>query len=95
MTFINDTFGYGGAASIYFAGQWWMVGLFLIIIFGLYLYGSNISREGLILFVISAFLLTSINNIFQIPQEYQLMIVIPIIIFIGLIFYSVINRWDK
>lgn len=92
MTFIATTFGQAGAATAFFAGQWFMVGLFLILIFGMYFYGANIPREGLILFLASAFLLVSIDNIFEIPQEYQLTVIIPIMLFIGIILYGVLNR---
>lgn len=92
MTFISTTFGQTGTAIVFFAGQWWMVGMFLILIFALYFYGANIPREGLILFLASSFLLASIDNIFEIPQEYQLTIIIPVLIFIAIILYGVINR---
>lgn len=92
MTFLAATFGETGAAVTFFAGQWWMVGIFLIMIFALYFYGANIPREGLLIFLASSFLLVSIDNIFEIPQEYQLTIIIPIMIFVSIILYGVLNR---
>lgn len=92
MTWINQTFGSQGVALSFFSNQWWMVGMFLILVFALYLYGARIPKEGLVLFIISALLLAGINNLFDIPQEYQLVIIVPILIFISVILYLVLNR---
>ena len=89
MTFLNSTFGEVGAATEFFSGQWWLVGFFLIIVFGLYMYGKGVRTEGMILFLLSAFLLVTIDNLFIIAQEHIVFVVAVLIIFVC----EVLSRW--
>lgn len=85
MGLLNETFGITGTAQTYFGGEWWLVGLMLILIFLLYFYGAGLSPEGIIIFIFSALLLVTIDQLFTIDNDIIMTIIIFILLFISLV----------
>lgn len=91
MGLLNATFGETGTAQAFFGGEWWLVGLLLIMVLLLYFYGRGVSGDGLIVFIFSAILLVTLDNLFRITNDIVMTIVIFILIFVGLILVRAIG----
>ena len=83
MGILNQTFGVAGTAQAFFGGEWWIVGITLIMIFLLYFYGRGLSPEGIVMFLFSAILLVTIDNLFTINNDIIMTVIIFILIFIS------------
>ncbi len=83
MGVLLDIFGSEGLATGFFGGQWWMVGLFLLLIFVTYLFGAGFSAEALALFIFAGVILVTIDNLFRIPSDWIIIIITFIVILIG------------
>ena len=92
MGLLADIFGQSGQATAYFGGQWWMTGLFLIFVFALYFYGRGFTTEAMSLFLFSAIILVTIENLFEIPSDWIILIIIFITIVVGLGLANLIKR---
>jgi hypothetical protein len=90
--FFDYMFGENGNATAFFGGEWWIVGIFVILLFCLYLYQNRVSPQGIAIFLLSAFLYVTVDGLFSIPQSYIVTIVLFIIIFVAMYFYSFVNR---
>lgn len=84
MSLLAEIFGINGSAAEFFGGQWWLAGIFLIFVFTVYLYGRGFTQEAMGLFIFSAFILLTIDGLFQIPIDWIIMIVVFITMLIGL-----------
>jgi hypothetical protein len=89
---LATTFGETGTATAFFGNQWWLVGFFLIIVLLLFFYAYGLSTEGFIIMLISSFLLLQINNLFEITNDYMILITVVLLLFISYIFYRVIDK---
>ncbi len=89
MGLLTEIYGSSGLAFDFFGGQWWLVGLFIIFIFTVYLLPKGFSAEAMSLFLFSAFILVTIDGLFQIPSDWIIIIIAFITIIIG---FSV-NKW--
>lgn len=92
MGLLNATFGQAGTAQTYFGGEWWLVGILLIFIFLMYFYGKGVSVEGLVLFIFSAILFITIDNLFQVGEDIIMTAVVFILIFIAFGLYKIVTR---
>ena len=92
MGLLNETFGETGTAAVFFGGEWWLVGLMLIMTFLLYFYGKGLPAEGIVLFLFSALLLVTLDNLFTIGNDIILTIIIFILIFLGLAAAKALTR---
>ncbi len=92
MGLLAETFGESGLASSYFGGQWWMVGLFLIFVFALYFYGRGFTTEAMALFLFSAIILVTIDNLFKIPSDWIILIIVFLVFVVGLGLASLIKK---
>lgn len=84
MGLLAEIFGSAGSAQQFFGGQWWMVGLFLIFILSVYFFARGFTAEAMGLFIFSAIILVTIDNLFTIPSEWIIIIIVLISFMIGM-----------
>lgn len=92
MSILAETFGQSGTASQFFGGQWWAVGILLIVILVLYFYARGLSAEGVALFLFAAVLFILIDELFVMPQEYVMLIIVLILMFFGFMLWRFIGK---
>ena len=92
MGLLNETFGQTGTAQAYFGGEWWLVGILLLMIFLLYFFGRGVSTEGIVLFLFAGILLITVDNLFTISEDIIMTVIIFILIFLSFGLYKLITR---
>lgn len=92
LEIFNTVFGDGGSAALFFGGQWWLVGLFLMLILVIYFYGKGVGMEGLLLTMFAGVLLVQLKAIFAIGNDILMLIIVVFILLIGYTFYKIMER---
>jgi len=89
---IVETFGQYGTAVDFFGGQWWIVGLFILIIFVSFLMAYKVSAYGITSFIIIGLLSISSYNLFFIEEQIIQTILFLLFMFVGFIAYLFFSR---
>lgn len=87
-----ETFGVNGSAVTFFGGQWWLVGLFLLLIFVLFLVAYRVSAAGITTLIVFGILTIGSYQLFIINEQITQTILFIIFIFIGFIAYLFFSR---
>lgn len=90
--FISATFGSSGTAVQMFGGQWWLVGMFLLLILVLFMVRYGVNSSGIIITTILGLVLVGVYEIFIIETAYIQAMLIFIFIFVGSILAFWITR---
>ena len=85
------TFGNGGTAMQFF-GSWWLVGLFLLLLFIVFLTAYRVSVGGIITFITLGLLTISSYSIFVINEQISQTILFIMFIYVGYMVYIWFNR---
>lgn len=83
MGLLAGLFGESGLATIFFGGQWWLTGLFLIFILSMLMYGFGFGAESMAIFLFSAIILVTLEGLFSIPSDWIIIIIVFIAVLIG------------
>ena len=86
------TFGETGAATQFFSGNWWLVGLLILIVFIAFLARYGVPAEGIILFTIIMLLLVGVYSLFLISESIIQTILLILFIYVGWQFYLWVTR---
>ena len=89
---LSETFGETGTAVNFFGGQWWLVGLFLLLLFIVFLLAYKVSSEAIIFFIVAG--LTSVGSyqLFIINESITQTVLLISFMFIGSIVYLWISK---
>jgi hypothetical protein len=60
------TFGETGNAVIFFGGQWWLVGLFLLLVFAVLMYSEGAGGRNIAIMFITGIVVMLTNSLFTI-----------------------------
>jgi hypothetical protein len=88
----NETFGATGTAVTFFGGQWWMVGLFLILVFLVFLLAYRVPSEVISLYLIISFITVGAYQIFVIEEYIIQTVLLFVFILVGSIAYGWLSR---
>jgi hypothetical protein len=88
----NETFGATGTAVTFFGNQWWMVGLFLILIFLMFLLAYRVPAEVISLYLIISFITVGAYQIFVIEEYIIQTVLLFVFILVGSIAYGWLSR---
>jgi hypothetical protein len=88
----TETFGDGGTAAYFFGGQWWMVGLFLILIFVLFLAAYRAPSEVISIFLVISLISVGYYQIFVIEEYIIQTVLLLVFMFVGTIVWRWISR---
>jgi len=89
---LAETFGHTGTAAAFFGGQWWIVGLFILLIFLVFLSAYKVSAYGITVFLILGLLTISSYNIFIIEEQITQTILFLLFMFVGFITYLFFSK---
>ena len=92
MGVFSETFGATGSATTFFGGQWWIVGLFLLIIFITFLAAYRVSSYGITLFTIFGFLSIGSYQLYMINEQIVQTIMFIIFMFVGFMAYRFFSK---
>lgn len=92
MEFLTYIFGETGLMNSFFGGYYFIIPLFFFGLFLLYLYVNRVSSDNIMLFLFTGILLITIDDLFSVPIEYTIGIIILILFIIGTYAYTYINR---
>jgi len=92
MGFIEGTFGETGTAVTFFGGQWFLVGLFLLILFVTFLIAYRVSANSITVFITMALLSISSYQIFIIGEQITQTILFILFMFVGFMAYLFFSR---
>lgn len=76
----------------YFLGQWWILGLFFIIIIVLYLNSKGINSDYLIVLAGIGSVLMMISGVFNFPSDYSYLFYIVTTLIGSITFYYFISK---
>jgi len=82
-----ETFGQLGTAQTFFGGQWWLVGLFILLVFVVFLSAYRVTAYGMTTFIILGLLSISGYNIFIIQEQVTQTILFLLFMFVGFVGY--------
>jgi len=88
----NETFGDGGTAMTFFGGQWWLVGLFIILIFLVFLLAYRVPSDVISIFLVISFITVGAYQIFVIQEYIIQTILLFVFILVGSIAYGWLSR---
>ena len=89
---LNETFGTAGTAVTFFGGQWWLVGLFLLLLFVVFLLAYRVNAEGISIVVVLGLISVGSFQLFVISEQYVQTILFIIFMFVGYLVYRWISR---
>lgn len=92
MGLFDQTFGETGTAASFFGGEWWLVGVFLLIIFVCFLMAYRVPADGITLFIVMGTSLIGFYNLFIINEQYVQTLLFIVFIFVGYIAYLFFSR---
>lgn len=94
MGFLGFIFGAGGEMSSAFGGLDYIIAFFIIIFFLLMLFSQRVSAENIVLFLLIFLLMIIKEGLFNIPQQYIIVPIIFIVLFLGNYAYYYFNKND-
>lgn len=89
---LSFVFGEGGSMSTAFGGLDFIIAFFIIIFLILILVSQRITAENLVVFVLIFLLMILKENLFNIPQQYVMMPIIFIVLFVSTYAYYYFNK---
>ena len=92
MGILSETFGQAGTAVVFFGGQWWLVGLFLLLVFVTFLTAYRVNYQGIATFIVLGLLTISGYQIFIIEEQIVQTILFLIFMFVGFMAYFFLAR---
>lgn len=92
MELLAYIFGQTGLLNQFLGGYFFVIPLFLIGIFLIFLYVNRVSSDNIMFFILTAILLLTIDDLFQIPAQWTIAIIILILLVVGTYAYNIINR---
>lgn len=89
----SSLFGDGGNAALFFGGQWWLVGLFLLLIFAVFMFSEGANGQAIALMVMTGVVVVIAEEIFTIlaGDSIYKTILYFLLMFAGWYYY----RWTK
>lgn len=87
-------FGESGKMADIFGGSTFIIAFFILIFFLLMLLSRKTSGENMVLFTFIFLLLIISEGLFNIPQQYLIVPIILIVLFIGNYVYNYFNKND-
>lgn len=88
----NATFGAEGTAATFFGGQWYLVGLLLLIIFVIFLMAYRANREAIATVIVLGLTSVSVFQLFFINEQIIQSVLLIIFIFVGFIAFLFFGR---
>lgn len=89
---LAETFGATGLGTEFFGGQWWLVGILLLLVFVAFLVAYKVNVDGIITFIILALLLIGGYQLFVINEQIVQTILFIIFMFVGYIAYRFVSK---
>ena len=89
---LAETFGVGGTGTAFFGGQWWLVGILLLLVFVAFMVAYKVNVDGIITFIILALLLIGGYQLFVINEQIVQTVLFIIFMFVGYIAYRFVSR---
>lgn len=89
---LAETFGVTGTGVYFFSGQWWLLGLFLLLVFITFLLAYRVNTYGIISVTILGLLSISSYELFVIQEQYSQTILLFVFMFVGFIAYLWLSR---
>ena len=92
MGTFSETFGQFGTATTFFGGQWFLVGLFILLILVMFLIAYKVSASGITTFITMGLLTISSYQIFIIGEQITQTIIFILFMFIGFMAYLFFSK---
>jgi len=92
MEFLTYIFSNTGLLNQFLGGYYYVIPFFLFIILLLYLHVNRVSSDNIMIFFLIGLLLVTIDNLFNLPVEWIIGIIILSSMVIGTYLYTIINR---
>lgn len=89
---LAETFGETGTAVTFFGGQWWLVGLFLLLLFVVFLFAYKVPFEAISIFIITGLISISSYQLFVIDESITQTVLLLLFMFVGFIAYLWVSR---
>jgi hypothetical protein len=89
---LAETFGQLGTAQAFFGGEWYLVGLFLLVIFLVFLSAYKVTAYGITTMLILGLLSISGYNLFIISAQITQTILFLLFMFVGFIAYLFFSK---
>ena len=89
---LAETFGVTGTAVDFFGGEWWLVGILLLIFFLAFLIANRVNVDSIVVFTVLFILTIAGYQIFVVSEQIVQTILFLVFIFVGYIFYIFISR---
>lgn len=87
-----EVFGLNGLGTAFFGGQWWLLGLFLLLIFVTFLVAYRVTAYGITTFIIIGLLSISGYQLFVIGEQITQTILFLLFMFVGFIAYIFFSK---
>lgn len=87
-------FGNSGSGVAIFGGLGYLLAFFVLGFFVLMLFSQQVNGENLVFFILTFLLLTLFENLFNIPPQIVVTVIIFIVLFVSIYAYRVFNQGD-
>lgn len=87
-----ETFGIAGTGVYFFSGQWWLLGLFLLLIFITFLMAYKVNVNGIVTVLVLGLISISAYQLYFINEQITQTILLFVFIFIGSVAYLFLSR---
>lgn len=86
----QSIFSSSGPATAFFGGQWFLVGLFLVLILAIYFIGKGFSAQSIAFFAFSSLVLLISDDLFIIDTNIFISIFVILVLYAGIVFAGVL-----